>query len=91
MYHQVETTKVERHLRLLWSHLDTSIEIKCYGIETVNIGDRPAAAIVTIAMRKSAEVYSETNPMTAEKIIDDTYMDDIASGANDLEAVEILK
>ena len=92
MYHQVETTLVERHLRrLLWRHLDTSAEFKCYGIETVNFGDRPAAAIVTIAVRRTAEIYKDVNPTAARAIIDDIYMDDIVTGADNKEKAESLK
>ena len=92
MYHQVETTIVERHLRrLLWRHLDTSAEFKCYGIETVNFGDRPAAAIVTIAVRRTAEIYKDVNPTAAQALIDDIYMDDIVTGADDEEKAEALK
>ena len=92
MYHQVETTLVERHLRrLLWRHLDTSAEFKCYGIETVNFGDRPAAAIVTIAVRRTAEIYKDVNPTAARAIIDDIYMDDIVTGADNKEKTDSLK
>ena len=92
MYHQVKTRLTERHVRrLAWRNLDTSAEIKYYGIETVNFGDRPAAAIVTVAVRKTAEIYSNIHPEAAEKIVSDTYMDDVATGAEDEEAKESLK
>ena len=71
--------------------MESTADIKVFGIETVNFGDKPAAAIATIAVRKTAETYFDMNPEAAEKIINDSYVDDIATGVDKIEDVEPLK
>ena len=59
-------------------------------IGTVNLVDRPAAAIAVTAVKKTAEIYSYINPEAAEKIIDDTYIDDTVTGIDDRRKLEAL-
>ena len=92
MYHTIKNTNIERHLRrVLFRHFDGSEEFKMYGTNVVQFGDRPSAAIAVTAVRKTAEIYSHINPTAAERIIDDSYVDDIATGEDDYESVETLK
>ena len=55
MYHSIKTTLMERHLRRMkFRYFDSTKKMKTYGIETVTFGDRPAAAIASTAVRKTA-------------------------------------
>ena len=92
MYHSVKTKETERHIRrVLWRDLDPTQRIRVYGTNTVAFGDRPAAAISTVAVRKTAELYRNINPKAAEKIIHDIYVDDTTTGDEDIESLENLK
>ena len=92
MYHSIKTTDIERHLRrVLYRHLDKSGEFETFGTNVVQFGDRAAAAIAITAVKKTAEIYSDVNPKAAERIIDDSYVDDITTGDVDTEAVAELK
>ena len=92
MYHSVKTKPVERHIRrVLYRPSGQSGEIKIYGTNTVQFGDRPAAAIATIAVKKTAELYKPWNPKAAQRIIEDSYVDDIATGEDDVESVKELQ
>ena len=65
--------------------------IETYGIETVTFGDRPAAAIATVALRKTAEIHEDIDKVSSQKIIEDSYVDDIVTGAEDHKGCESLK
>ena len=92
MYHSVLTTEKERHLRrVLWRSMKLDEDPKTYGTETVAFGDRPAAAITTVALKETAELYKYIDNSAAEKIKEDMYVDDIATGGLTKEEVEILK
>ena len=92
MYQSINTTITERYLRLVvWRDMDTTREPDTYGTETVTFGDKPAAAISAIALRETAELYKHINEEAAAKIKDDMYVDDIATGAANMEGVQRLK
>ena len=92
MYHSVLTTELERHLRrVVWRRLDKSENFKTYGTETVMFGDRPAGAIASTAVKKTADIYEHIDPIAAKRIINDSYVDDIATGAETREAANTLK
>ena len=92
MYHSIKTTTIEKHLRtVLWRDLDQSEPVQTYGIETVMFGDRPAATIATTAVQQTARIYEHTDKKAAEKIVSDSYVDDILTGEEDFEAVESLE
>ena len=81
MYHSVSTTVLERHLRRVkWRGVNLDIEPKIYGTEVVQFGDKPAAAITATAIKQTAELYEYIDPVAAEKLKNDSYVDDIATG-----------
>ena len=57
--------------------MDTAKETDTYVIQRVNMGDRPAAAIATEALRATAEMYRDSYPEAAEFIVSSSYMDDL--------------
>ena len=92
MYHSIKTTNQELHLRrIVYRDLDTSKPVKTYGITTANFGDRSAAAIASVALQKTAKLYRSINEEAATKIEDDSYVDDIVTGADDDEGYQSLK
>ena len=94
LYHSIKTTLKERHLRRVkWRNLEQDQPMKTYGTNVVMFGDRPAAAIAGVALRKTATIYKEIHEEAAEKIINDSYVDDIVTGTEteDVESVNSLK
>ena len=92
MYHSILTTETECHLRrVVWRDLDQSKHIETYGTDIVMFGDRPAAAIATVAVQKTADLFEHVNKEAADKIRSDSYVDDIVTGGDSVEAVESLK
>ena len=92
MYHSIKTTNQELHLRrIVYRDLDPSKPVKTYGITTVNFGDRSAGTIATVALHKTAQIYQDINKEASQKIQDDSYVDDITTGAEDEEGYQSLK
>ena len=84
MYHSISTTEIERHLKLEESP-------KTYGIETVTFGDKPAASISAVAIQQTAELYKDIDEGAAQKIKSDMYVDDLATGGENIIEVNMLK
>ena len=74
-----------------WRGLDLSQEPKIYTTECVQFGDSPAAAITAIAIKETANSYQHIDPDAADKIKNDSYVDDFATGALTPDAAETLK
>ena len=91
MYHNVMTGELEGHVRrLLWREYQTNRAPDVYVFQTVTFGDRPAGCIVMSALRRTAEMFRCISERAASIIIEDSYMDDVVSGAYNREEAEVL-
>ena len=91
-YQSVQTTEREKHLRrIVWRDMKTSEKVKVYGPETVMFGDRPAAAITSVAIRQTAEIYKHVDELSAQMLQTDLYVDDLTSGVDEKESIERVK
>ena len=78
MFHSVHLQPLEQHChRFLWRGMDSSREPDVFVMTRVNMGDRPAPAICSEALYKTAELFREDCPRAAELIKSSTYVDDI--------------
>ena len=59
--------------------------LNTYVITVVNMGDRPSGAIATFALRKTAQMGSQSFPEEAEIVQDSSYVDDIVGSVNSTE------
>ena len=85
-YQSVLASERDQHLRrVLWRGGDLSSEPKIYKTVTVNFGDKPAGCVALTAVRETADLYRHIDPDAAEKLKDDSYCDDTASGAGSRE------
>ena len=92
MYTMIHTTLKEKHMRrMLWRFGKTDEPFKTFAVDRVMFGDTPAAAISSIAIRETAEIYKDINEDAAAVIKDDTYVDDITTGRDDMNEVLALK
>ena len=53
--------------------------------------DRPAAVVTAVAIRQTAEIHKTINEEAAEKIINDTYVDDVTTGTDFKDETPVLK
>ena len=73
---------------------------KLYGFSCVQFGDRPAAALMSIAVEKASETYKEVAEALnlkeedikedAKKLLHDTYVEDSITGGSKKEVSRML-
>lgn len=90
MYNSIFVTEVEQHChRFLWRDLEER-EPDIYVIQRVNMGDKPAAAISTEAIYKTADMFQEDYPQVQELLRRSTYVDDIVHSVATVEMARQL-
>ena len=78
MYHSVGTSELDHHThRFLWRNLEVDRKPDIYTITAVSFGDKPAGAIASLALRKTAEIGENEYPEASSLIKKNTYMDDV--------------
>ena len=71
MYHTVKISQLDQHThRFLWRNMQEDKQPDIYVITSVSFGDKPAGAIASLALRKTAELNSVISPFAAQTIID---------------------
>ena len=73
--------------RVVWRYGKTGEKWRIFGYRTVSFGDKPAGAFLDIVINKLADMFKEIDPLAARRIINDRYVDDIATGGS-VEEVE---
>ena len=92
MYTMIHTTSKEKHMRrLLWRFGETDKPFRTFVVDRVMFGDTPAAAISSIAIRETADIYKDINEEAAAVIKEDTYVDDITTGRDEMSEIVALK
>ena len=80
-YYSIKTGEVEKFVRMVvWRDGDKNKPWRTYGFRTVSFGDRPAAAFLEIAIRRTVEMNKAIDPVAASRLRDDRYVDDISTG-----------
>ena len=81
-YNTMRTGLVEKHLRRFVWKFEEADSWQDFGIDRVHFGDTPAACLLEVSKRKVAELGKEIDFEASEKIIQDSYVDDCASGGS---------
>ena len=80
-YYSILTGETEKHVRrVVWRYGNLEEDWRVFAFRTVSFGDRPAQVILEIAIRKTAEMFWSMDPDAARRILNDRYVDDLASG-----------
>ena len=80
-YYTLHIGEVEKHVRrVVWRYGDHSQLWRVFAFCTVSFGDRPAAILVEVAIKKTAEMFWTIDPEAAHKIMTDRYVDYLTSG-----------
>ena len=87
-YNCLKTGPVERHLRrFIWRFSQESPWLDC-AFDVVHFGDCPAANCLEIGRNITAEAGRDIDPIAADKIINDSYVDDGVTGVLELKSIE---
>ena len=91
MYHTVKIGMLDQNThRFLWRNMEANREPDVYVITSVSFGDRPAGSIATVALRKTAQLFSSVYPRAVEMIIENTYVDDMVDSVDMVSNAEQL-
>lgn len=90
MYRQILVTPKQRNLqRILWRE-DTSSPIETFQLNTVTYGTTAAPFLAIRCLWQLAEDNKYEHPTLAEIIKSDFYVDDLLTGADDLEEAAVI-
>ena len=82
-YHSMETGLLEKHLRrIIWRDCDKDAKWRVFAYIVVSFGDRPAAVLLEICIKRTIELFGHLDPEVAMKILRDRFVDDIATGGS---------
>ena len=83
-HNQVYLEEEDTHMqRFLWREMEVSEKPKVYAVRVNNFGVKPANAIATVALHKSADEFKEIYPVEAAELKSQTYIDDELMAAED--------
>jgi hypothetical protein len=68
---------------ILWRDSPTE-SIKCIQLQTVTYGQKSSTFLATRCLVELAQRYKEQYPLAAEVLMNNTYVDDVNTGCNDL-------
>ena len=89
MYHTIKISETDRHTHpFLWRNMEFDKQPDHYMITSVSFGDKPAGAIASLALRKTAEMQKDNHPRVANMIIRNSYVDDIVDSFEDTETAK---
>ena len=87
MFNSIYIEELEQHChRFLWRNLDSNRDPDVYIIQRVNMGDKPAGAISSEAIYKTATLFENDYPQVAELLRHATYVDDIVDSTSSKES-----
>ena len=88
MYNCIRLSKEDAFMQcFVWRDLDPRSEPETYQVTVNNIGVKPAGAIATLALQKSADIFSEVFPETSTKLKKKSYVDDLGLTGKNAEAL----
>lgn len=91
MYRQISVRACDRDFqRILW-RFSTSDPVQEYRLNTVTYGQASASYLAIRSIRQLAEEGKESFPLASECILNDMYVDDLISRADNVREAEILQ
>lgn len=91
MYHRILIPEEDQHVhRFLWRELEIDREPDVYIKTVLTFGDKPAPAMVQIALRKTSQENKKDFPEAAEVLTKNTYMDDICDSVDTVSQAQQL-
>ncbi|XP_065356294.1 uncharacterized protein LOC135950691 [Calliphora vicina] len=91
MYRQVLIHPEDRNLQLILWRDDHSKPLNVYVLNTVTYGTASAPYLAIRSLHYAAERYPEGHEVGKAVITNDFYVDDMITGANDLDSLQIIK
>ncbi|XP_053681589.1 uncharacterized protein LOC128732366 [Sabethes cyaneus] len=91
MFRQININSEDRHLQsILWRSSPVE-EVGVYELNTVTYGTKPAPFLATRVLQQLSIDEDGKYPLAARAARDDTYMDDVITGADDVKTAKELR
>ncbi|XP_055527372.1 uncharacterized protein LOC129719987 [Wyeomyia smithii] len=91
MFRQIRINPADAPLQsILWQFREED-EVETYELKTVTYGTKPAPFLATRTLKQLAIDEAERYPLAANVIENDVYMDDVITGADDVETATRLR
>ncbi|XP_055589418.1 uncharacterized protein LOC129741697 [Uranotaenia lowii] len=91
MFRQINITREDRPLQSILWRKSPSEPVKTFELKTVTYGTKPAPFLATRTLKQLALDEAESFPLASRVFLEDTYMDDVVSGADDANAALELR
>ena len=89
-YQSVLTTEKEKFLRLVvWRFGEETADWLIFGFNCMTYGDVPASVLLEIVKSLGCSKYRDIDEMTAQRVEEDSYVDDILSGGTEAEVAKM--
>ena len=90
MYHSINISALDQHVhRFLWRK-DSNRPPNTYVMLVVSFGDKPAGAIASLSIRKTALNHENTHPRAYNTLTRNIYVDDILDSTDNINEAIIL-
>ncbi|XP_014259164.1 uncharacterized protein LOC106672332 [Cimex lectularius] len=86
MYRQIEVRPEDRNFQHIFWRPSVESELREYELKTVTYGLAPSAFLAIRVLHQLVQDEGQPYPHASRAILQETYVDDIISGADDLEA-----
>ena len=91
MYNAIHPSIIDQHTHhFLWRNMNPNRPPDHYILKRVTFGDRPSGAIAILALRKTAEMFSDKFPKAAEIVGNDSFVDDIIFSVDEYEEADTI-
>ncbi|XP_075151043.1 uncharacterized protein LOC142225150 [Haematobia irritans] len=87
MYRQVNVHKDDRKFQLILWRENCDMPIQTYELNTVTYGTGPAPFLAIRCLKEISHLFNEVYPLGSKIIATDFYVDDLLSGANDIDTL----
>ncbi|XP_065077875.1 uncharacterized protein LOC135701095 [Ochlerotatus camptorhynchus] len=91
MFRQILVHLLERALQCILWRFSPAECVHLYELNTVTYGTKSAPFLATITLKQLALDEEAQYPLAARAVLDDTYMDDVITGADDEETATTLR
>ncbi|XP_062537786.1 uncharacterized protein LOC134206107 [Armigeres subalbatus] len=91
MFRQIFIYPEDRHLQCILWRFDTGAAVDVYQLNTVTYGTKPAPFLATRTFNQLATDEKLQYPLAARAVTEDTYMDDVITGADTIQAASEIR
>ena len=91
MYRQVFVADEDRNFQLIVWRKNENDPLQTFRLNTVTYGTSPAPFLAIRSLKMLSELYKDSHPIGSRIVANDFYVDDLLTGADDIETLKQIK